>query len=548
MYRLDAITTGILWNRLITIVDEASVNLVRSSFSTAVREANDFACVLMDENGDAVAQANISVPSFIGTLPVSVKHFLKKYPRESLRPYDVLMCNDPWLCNGHLPDVNVVMPIFHHRKLVGFAGAGAHWPDIGGNQYSADARSVFEEGLRIPICKVMEEGRENPTIIDFIQSNVNVPDVVLGDFRAQVAALRSLAGGVVRLLDDYKGLQFYDLGKKIQDLTEREMRSAIRGLPNGSYSGEVITDGYDAPIRIAATITKRSESILVDFEGTSPQTERGLNSVLNFTSAYAHYTLKCLLSPGVPNNQGSLRPIEVRAPLGSVLNPRFPAAVNGRTMTGHFIHAPILNALAPVLRDKVIAESGGCPIWGAMWAGVNKGRKFTNLFSANGGLGASSRKDGAACTPFPSNVPNTPVEVTESSVPLVIEKKILRTDSGGAGQYRGGLGQVVEIQVLADGPTSASLRCDRTEHPAAGLFAGQAGSAGRVMLNGKVVDKPKQKMMLRRGDKLTIETPGGGGLGPASRRQTALIRNDLENEYISREHARKAYKWNAGRA
>lgn len=541
MHNFDPVSLGILWGRLVTIVDEASVNLIRSSFSTAVREANDFACVLMGADGDGVAQANVSVPSFIGTVPSAVKHFLKKFPPSTLRPGDVMICNDPWICNGHLPDVNMAMPIFHGGKIVGFAGAGAHWPDIGGNQYASDARSVFEEGMRIPICKALEAGEENPLVIDFIANNVHIPEIVLGDFRAQVSALRSMAAGVERLLDDNPGLDFGALAAAVQNLTEQETRRAIEQLPDGVYRGEVQTDGYDDPLTIVTTITIKGSNLGVDFTGTSPQTQRGLNSVLNFTTAYTVYMLKCLLAPDSPNNQGSLRPLNVSAPLGCVLNPRFPAAVNGRTMTGHFIHAPILKALAPILPQQVTAESGGCPIWGAMWAGAHRGRHFTNLYSANGGLGASGRQDGISCLPFPSNVPNTPIEVTEAAAPLVVESKSLRQDSGGDGKYRGGLGQVVSIRVVADGHATASLRCDRTRHPAEGLFGGQSGASGGVILNGKRVETPKQKMLLKEGDILTLETPGGGGFGEPKERPRDLVRRDVKSGYISKERASRVY-------
>ncbi|MBI2527358.1 MAG: hydantoinase B/oxoprolinase family protein [Candidatus Rokubacteria bacterium] len=539
--RFDPITTEILWQRLIALVDEASINLVRSSFSTAVREANDYACVLMDARGDAVAQASVSVPSFICTLPISVKHFLRRFPPASLSPGDVLISNDPWMCNGHLPDVNLAAPIFMGRRLVGFAGAGAHWPDVGGNQYSAESRSVFEEGLRIPICKIVERGRENPVVIDFIRNNVNVPDRVLGDMRAQLAALRAMSDGLVRLVREYRLADFGPLAAHIQQLAEAEMRREIRKIPNGRYQGSVETDGFDAPLRLVATVAVEGAKLMVDYTGTSPQTERGLNSVPNFTYAYTAYTLKCLLAPHTPNNEGSFRPISVTAPLGSVLNPRFPAPVNGRTMSGHFLHAPIFKALAAVLPDRVMGESGGCPIWGPMWAGTHRGERFTHLHSANGGLGASVSRDGVSCLPFPSNVPNTPVEITEAAAPLLVECKALRQDSAGAGEYRGGLGQVVAIRVTAAQPVTAALRCDRTRRPAEGLHGGQPGATGRVLINGAVNADPKAKMRLQPGDVLTMETPGGGGFGDPRKRDRGAVEADLRNGLISESAARDIY-------
>jgi N-methylhydantoinase B len=533
----DPITLQILWSRLIAIVDEASATLVRTSFSTIVRESNDYACVLLDVNGNSLAQSSLSIPSFISTLPITAKHFLAKYPAESLEPGDVLMTNDPWLGTGHLNDINVAMPIFHRGRLVAMAGSVAHAPDIGGRLRSPDNRELFEEGLRIPICKWMKAGRPNEEVWDFIASNVRVPDLVLGDLRAQLAANEMSARRLAELMDEQGIEDVTELAQAIQSISERDMREVIRGIPDGVYRHEVWMDGYSEPLVIRLELTVSGDEIACDYSGSSPQVDRALNVVPNYTFAYTAFPIKCVVSPDTPNNEGCFRPLSVHAPEGSLLNPRFPAAVGARASVGHYLPVAVFGALAKVLPDRVQAASGS-PMWCLHLSGLDqKERRFAGVFFYNGGQGASAGKDGSSCLSFPSNLSNTPTEVIEHVFPVLLERKELAPDSGGPGRWRGGLGQTLAVRIESSGPLSAAFMTERTRFPSEGLAGGLPGAVGRVLLNGSLIN-PKESRLVRPGDLLEISTPGGGGFGEPGMRERRAVLADLSAGLITPEGAK----------
>jgi N-methylhydantoinase B len=535
----DPITLKILWNRLIAIADEAAATLVRTSFSTLVRESNDFACVLLDREGRSLAQNRASIPSFIGTLPITVRHFLARFPPETLAPGDVLITNDPWLATGHLPDISVALPIFREGRLVAIAASVAHSPDIGGRIRSPDARQVYEEGLQIPVTRLFEAGRPVELLFEILRQNVRVPDQVVGDLLAQVAGIELAARRLDRLMDEHGLADLTALAGAIQRQSERAMRAAIAALPDGDYHGEVCPDGFEAPLRIAMRLTVAGDSIHVDYAGSSPQVDHALNSVLNYTFAYTAYPIKCLTTPEVPNNEGSFRPITVTAPEGTILNPRFPAPVGGRALIGHFLSAVVLSALAPVAPRAVQAPSGS-PLWCLNLMGVRPdGRGFAGAYFLNGGQGASLHRDGLACLSFPSNVSNTPIEVMEALAPVVVERKALRPDSGGPGRQRGGLGQDLEVRVTSDRPITAAFLADRLRNGAAGLLGGEPGARGRVLLNGEPIN-PKRQIVVGPGDRLLLSTPGGGGFGPPGERDPELLHRDVEDGLVSAEVAETA--------
>jgi N-methylhydantoinase B len=527
----DAISLKILWNRLIAVADEAAATLVRTSFSTVVRESNDFACVLLDREGRSLAQNSAAIPSFIGTLPITVKHVLKKYPSSSLSPGDVIITNDPWLATGHLPDITVVMPIFRDGELIAFAGSVAHLPDIGGRIRSPDAKQVYEEGLRIPIVKLYEGGYQSELLIEIIRNNVRVPDQVIGDLMAQVAANELAARRLIHIMDELDLRNLTTLAQEIHNQSEQAMRSAIRAIPDGTYASEVRPDGYDEELRIAMQLTVSDDEVHVDYTGTSSQIGYALNTVLNYTFAYTAYPIKCITSPDIPNNEGSFNPITVSAPEGCLLNPTFPAAVGGRALIGHFLSAAVFTALAPVLPSAVQAPSGS-PLWCLTMTGQSKGKDFAGVYFFNGGQGASERQDGISCLSFPSNVSNTPVEVMEALTPLLIKRKMLQQNSGGAGRRRGGLGQQIQVHLLGDSPVTVAFLADRLRNPADGLLGGQAGARGCVKLNDEFIN-PKLRYQMQPGDLVTLETPGGGGFGPVMKRDAKLISNDLANGLIT---------------
>lgn len=510
---LDAVVLEVLWRRLIALTDEAAGTLVRSSFCTIVRESNDYACVLMDSAGRSVAQSSVSVPSFLGTLPITCKHFLQRFPAASLEPGDVLLTNDPWLATGHLPDMTMITPVFHRDRLVAFAGCTAHSPDVGGRIRSGDAREVFEEGLRLPPLKFAAAGQVNETVVSIIRTNVRVPDQVMGDLMAQVAT-NEMAGRRLRaLLDEYPDLDFSELAQVIQDKSERSIRDRIRELPDGVYKDAFEVDGFDRPLTIECAITIDGDTLAVDYSGSSPQVSHSINSVMNYTYAYTVYPIKCLLDSQVPNNEGCLKPIQVWAPEGTFLNPRQGAGVGGRALTGHHLHAAVFGALAEIVPERVQADSGA-PLWMNTPTGVNqRGERFAGTIFWNGGIGGSASRNGLSATAYPGNISNTPVEMLEHEFPLLFREKALVATTGGAGRHRGGHGQRIVYEVVNDRPITVSFLVDRVKHPARGRLGGHQGAPGVALVNGAPLENPKRVVVLQPGDVVTLQTPGGGGYG-----------------------------------
>jgi len=508
---IDPASLQVIWGRLVATVDEAAATLVRTSFSTIVRDSNDYACVITDVAGRSLAQSSLSIPSFIATLPRTVRAVLERYPAESLAPGDVIVTNDPWLGTGHLPDLSMVVPIFRGSRLVAFAATAAHLPDIGGRIRAPDARELYEEGLRIPITKLMAAGRVNAQLVELIEANVRVPLQVMGDIWAQTSANNRSGASLLALMDDYGLDELTDLAAEIHGRSERAMRSAILAIPDGEYPFEVLGDGMEEPIRIRIAVLVRGDSLAVDYSGSSAQVPYALNVVPAYTFAYTAFALKCVLDPRLPNNEGCFSPLTVTAPPGSILNPHAPAPVGARALTGHLLPPAVFGALHAALPGKVQAASGS-PLWGIQLAGEEPSGRYAGLFFFNGGQGASSRRPGAHALSFPSNMAATPVEVIERNVPLRVLEKSLRRDSGGAGRNQGGTGQVLRLLHVGSSSASLSFMAERTKQPAFGLGGGGDGACGRVVLNGEEIN-PKFRFQLRPGDELTCETPGGGGYG-----------------------------------
>ena len=532
MAELNAITLEVLWTRLISIVDEAAAALVRTSFSTVVRESNDFACVLTDARGGSIAQATDSIPSFIGTVPRTITEFLKEYPPETLAPGDVLITNDIWLGTGHLPDITVAKPIFHRGRLVGFAGSVAHSPDIGGRIRSPDARDVFEEGFQIPIMKAVDAGVIDATLERLLRKNVRVPDQVMGDLYAQFTALSLMEQRVVALLEEHALASLEPLAAEIHDRSERAMRAAIRKVPNGVYRQRAISDGLAEPIELALTLTLADDSIALDYAGSAPQVMRGINVCLAYTIAYSAFGIKAVLAPDIPNNEGVLRPITITAPAGSIVNSKPPAAGGARALIGHFLPTMIIQALAQALPDRVIATVGS-PLWCFNLTGQrHDGSTFAGMFFFNGGYGASGKSDGEHVLSWPSNVSSTPVEMIEQQFPVKIHHRRLRSGSGGAGRHRGGTGQEMQIESRAPAPITVAFLAERTRPTAApaGIAGGEPGAAGELLIGGRKVD-PKTQHTVEPGALVTIRTPGGGGFGPPAERDPALIASDAAEGY-----------------
>lgn len=546
---IDPVALEILWGRLVSIADESASALQRTSFSTTVRESNDFACVLLAPDGTTLAENTLGVPSFAGMMSIVMRHFLKRYPAQSWRPGDIGLTNDPWLNTGHLPDTTIITPVFHRAALVAFAGNTAHKMDIGGGGYGAAATDVFQEGIRLPMCKLYQAGQVNELLIELIRANVRTPDSVLGDLHAQVAAGHVCAQRIREFLDEQGIGDLSAIGQAVQTRAESAMRSAIAKLPGGEYRSIVQSDGFDQPTEIHTKILVAKDKITVDFDGTSAQVTRGINCVYNYTYAFACYTLKCLLDPVTRKNEGSYKPFDIVAPAGTILNARFPAPVMMRAMTGHFVSSAVLLAMAEALPDRVIADSGSCPGLRVRASGSNaSGGRFAIALFANGGMGARAQLDGLSATGFPTNAGGGSLEVLESLSPLVFRRRELLRDSGGAGRFRGGLGQLIEIESLADQPVDFAFQFDRVDHPASGLFGGLPGGKSRLVLNDTQPIPSKGRVVLKQGDRITLEYAGGGGYGLPPERSRSAVLADLRDGLISNEAALNVYRLDGGNA
>jgi len=542
---IDPVSLEILWSRLIAVADEAATTLVRTSFSPTVRESNDYACVLFDAAGNAIAENTIGIPSFNMTLSRTLQHFLAWRPIEQWRPGDVAITNDPWLASGHLPDITVLAPIFSGDRMVGWSGSVAHMVDIGGIPWSADARQVFEEGIRIPRMLLFRGGEPNEELLTMIRANNRMPDQVVGDIMAMVAAGRIAEARLLELMAEIGVDDLGPISEEIRSRAERSMRTAIAALPDGRYHSAFDLDGSPTePIHLEVTVTIAGDEMTVDYTGSSPQVTSALNTVMNYTEAYTCYPLKCLLDPATPRNEGSYKAIRVVAPEGSILNPRFPAPVNARQLVGHVLSGMLFDALSTAAPQRIIGESGSAPTLRVAISGqATDGRLFNSILFINGGMGARPAADGLPTTCFPSTVMAGAMEAIEAVAPLRVWRKELATDSGGAGRYRGGLGQAVEVEVLAECKSATvSLFVERTRSPARGVLGGAKGAAARVEINGRREGFPlKGRSTLAAGDRIHVWYAGGGGYGDPRERDRESLRTDVEAGMVSEQAAKDIY-------
>ena len=539
---IDLITLEVLWNRLLSVVNEQQVTLMRTAFSTVVRESQDLACGVFDTHGSMIAQSLTGTPGHINAMATGVRHCLDAYPAATLSPGDVLITNDPWQTAGQINDMTVLTPVFKDSRLVAYFASTCHAPDIGGRILSGEAREVYEEGLRIPITKLFIRDEPNRELLKIIRANVRTPDETVGDLYAQTSSNAVGARELLHFMREF-GLDSIDpLADAIITRSEQAMRAAIRSLPNGRYENESWSDGFDEPIRIKVAVTIEDEDIFIDFAGSSPQSPWGINVVLNYTHAYASFALKAAITPTIPHNAGSFRPVHVTAPAGSILNCVEPAAVASRHLIGHFLPGVIFGALAQAMPTQLIA-CGADPIWISVWRGSwpVSHQPFTFSLFQCGGTGARATKDGLNTTGFPSGVAGVPTEVMETSAPLIQYRRTLRTDSGGPGTYRGGLGQWTEVGYRGDERWAVSAMVDRIHFPATGLHGGKEGAPGEFLLNGKAGHQPKALLTLAPDHRVQLNLPGGGGYGDPYRRSVELVLSDVVNGYISLEAAERDY-------
>ena len=530
---VDPILVGLFGNRLHSILAEQQNALVNTAFSAVVRESLDLACAVFDSRGEMIGQSVGGTPGHINAMATGMHHFVAAYPPDQLEPGDVLLTNDPWQTAGQINDITVATPVFLRGRLVAWFASCCHAPDIGGRLVSAEAHEVFEEGLRLPILKFLRAGEVNADLERLIRANVRTPEETIGDLYAQVTGNEVGAASLLRLLEEFGLDSLDDVAAEIMNRSEKALRDALRELPDGMYTNEIATDGFDdEEIVLRVTATVDGDEIHLDFAGSSPQSRRGINVVLNYTRAYASFAVKAAISPEVPHNAGSFRPVHVSAPEGSVLNCLPPAPVASRHLIGHFLPSLLLGALP----GNTIAPSADA-LWMTIWRGPGF---MLNVFQT-GGMGARAGKDGLNTTGFPSGLRSTPTEVIETMAPLVQRSRELRVDSGGAGRRRGGLGQVTTMVARDVDSWSVNGNVDRVRAAASGVDGGGAGSPGRFGLHGGTDLPAKSRVTLAPESVVDVTLPGGGGYGPPHERPVAAVLADVVDGYVSAEAAREVY-------
>lgn len=542
---LDAVDLEVRWSRLAAITDEAATTLLRAAFSTIIRESNDYTVVLMNPDGRTIAESRAGIPAFAALIGTLTARLLEAFPAETWHQGDVVITNDPWIATGHLPDIAMVSPIFHRGTLVGFAGSAAHVPDIGGTP-SLGATDLMAEGVFIPPIHLYRDGVRNDGVAALLRANVRLPVQVWGDLEAQMAAHEVCRRRSIELLEDIGEPDFDELSYLVHTLSDHSTRAAIAAIPDGVYRSTIDADGVEGhPTHIECAVTVDGDRVEIDYTGSSPQVAYATNCTLNYTTAYSVYPLKLLLDPGTRTNHGSYAAITVSAPKGSILNPVFPAPVLARHLTGHLLSCAIYQALADVLPDRVLADSGGAPALRVQFAGRDAaGTPFAAILFASAGMGGCAGHDGLSTTAFPTNSGSGSIEALESTAPLLFRRKQYRTDSGGAGTHRGGLGQDIEVGNPGQNPIRVALLGDRSSHPALGIAGGLAGAPAHAAYDDGTTPPLKSLTSLAPGAALTVSFAGGGGFGPPAGRDRSAIADDLRAGLITEAAAQRDYGYN----
>jgi N-methylhydantoinase B len=547
----------IIRQRLVSIAEEAESVILRTSYSSSISEAKDFSAAIYDSDVQLIGQTRQSLGGFVGTVGRGLRALLKVIPPESLRPGDTIITNDPWMGGGHLPDVMTMRPIFLKGRIVAYAANVVHVSDLGGIR-TAEATDLFEEGLQIPPSFLYRENRLNDDVFKFIQANSRLPHQLAGDVQAQHSANTLLEKRVLQLLEQYGMDDFDATSTLLQDRAELAMRERVKKLPDGIYNSEVYSDGIGEPIKLAVSLEVSGSSIHLDFAGTSDQVAWGWNVPFNLTCAEAVYALRVVLGPDIPLLEGSFRPFTFAAPEGCILNARFPAPTMVRTIIVHNVSSLIYRALSDFVPD-VIPPADICANFGGLWTfrfrGLNDHvpsaykfggppqmrRAYTETYFFSGGTGAFGDGDGLPTLASPTNCANIPVEIMESRAPVVFESKRFTPDSGGPGQFRGGLGQQVEVRVLSDVPIDfIPANHDRINQPPFGLFGGKPGRGGSMLVDGSPTPRQKGQRVFR--DQIvTVGIPGGGGFGDPSARGDEAVLADVRAGYVTTEGALADY-------
>ncbi|MEX0350976.1 MAG: hydantoinase B/oxoprolinase family protein [Paracoccaceae bacterium] len=545
--QISAARLQVMWNRLLAVVEEQGQTLIRAAFSPIVRECGDISAGLFDAQGRMLAQAVTGTPGHINTMAEAVKHLMNRFPVAQMRPGDIYMTNDPWLASGHLNDFLLLMPAFRQDRVVGFTACTSHLVDLGGLGMGPEGSDIYDEGLLIPPCKLVSQGALNEGLMEIIRANSREPIANEGDIYALIACCEAGATRLVETMEEFELDDLETLGAYIIDTSRRGTLEAIAAVPNGVYRNVLRTDGYEAELELHAALTVSSRGMHVDFSGSSDCSRKGINVPLNYATAYTVFALRCIVGPDIPNNAGSLAPFTVDGPEGCILHAQRPAPVAMRHTLGQLMPDLVFGCLHQALPDLVPAEGASCmfdlPMRHAPEVARNGGRGFAIEPVHNGGTGARPYADGLSATAYPSGVFGSQVEITEAVAPVTVWARELRPDSGGAGTYRGGLGQRIEMSSANDAPFLVFLSVERLKYPALGRAGGASGAPGRIRLRGARADLPgKCELRVEPEDYLIFETPGGGGFGPPELRDPAAIDCDLKRGLVTEAGVIRDYK------
>ncbi|MEM7074598.1 MAG: hydantoinase B/oxoprolinase family protein [Pseudomonadota bacterium] len=536
----------VMWNRLLAVVEEQGQTLIRAAFSPIVRESGDISAGIFDFEGRMLAQAVTGTPGHINTMAEAVKSLRALFPTEAMQPGDIYMTNDPWLASGHLNDFLLMMPVFHNGNVVGFTSCTSHLADLGGRGMGPEGTDIFDEGLLIPPCKLVEAGELNDFLLEIVKANSREPVANEGDIYALIACCEAGAARLCGMMRDFALNDLLTLSDYIIETSRRGTLAAISELPEGTYNNMLRVDGYEDELELHAALTISATGVHLDFTGTSGCSAKGINVPLNYATAYSVFALRCLIGPDIPNNAGSLEPFLVTAPPGCILNAQRPAPVAMRHTLGQMTPDLALGCLHQALPAKVPAEGASClydlPIRHTPEAEMAGHPPFALELVHNGGTGARPGSDGLSATAFPSGVWGSQVEITEAVAPVTVWRRELLPDTGGAGRFRGGLGQRLEIAPSGETGFLVFLSVERIQNPAKGREGGHCGSTGRIRVTGRQDDVPgKCELRINPGERLIIDTPGGGGFGAPSARDPRDVSADLKCGFVSKEAAARDY-------
>ena len=544
---MDPAELEMIWGRLRSAANEQAATLVRTAFSSVVRDLADYACAIFDEAGCLVAQADSNTPGLCCSMGRMLAYMLRTFPGPSLRPGDILVSNNPWEATGHHNDITLYTPVFFNGALIAYTASAAHQIDIGGRRTDLQSRDNYEEGLRIPVCKLYKQGQPNEDVFAFIRANVRHPETVVGDIRAQVAANHVAARRLETIAEGLGELELKTVCDEINRRSRELMLAALARLPAGCYeASQHVESIYGQPVDLRVAVRISPKEILLDFAGTSRQSPIAINCTLAYTTSYALFSVYTVLNLKTPINEGILSCLRVEAPEASIVNATFPAPVFARSMVGNLIPELVYRALAPVLPEQVMSSSGSSPVWLQNFFGTGPdGRPFSALNAVSGGMGARFGVDGLSCLYFPVNIKNLPVEIMESNSPILVEKRALSPDSCGHGRSRGGFGQEFAFRVL-DGDLGPRGGLDFVArggraYPVAGLFGGTGVGVCRIELNGEPLAQEWMGAHLEANDRVSFFAPGGGGLGAASERSPTAVEQDVASGLLSADVASAFY-------